>query len=320
MASWRSTFKSGLIALGLLALAACHRQPSGPAELVLGDQVGLAHSKADAAGVLKDVPYRIRWANFAGAAPLFEAMNAGAVDTAPAGDAPLVQAAAGHVPLKIVAIGRSSGRGVGILVPPGSPIRTIADLRGKHVIVSSARGSIAQYLLLVALEQAQVPANAVTIGYMLPNEAAAAFDAGQIDAWATFGTYQATAEARGARLLRDGRGINSGLSVIAASEAALADSGKRAALADYLKRQAAAADWSRAQPDAYAALYSRQTGVPLPVARTIVSWEDPRLEPVSEAAVRQLQLVADRFYRFGVIPERVSIAPLADPTLFRGKQ
>jgi sulfonate transport system substrate-binding protein len=316
MASCRSTFRRALVAVACLILSACHGKGDGRTEIVLGDQAGLTRARAEAAGALRDTPYRVRWANFPGAAPLFEAMNAGAVDTAPAGDTPLILAAAGHVPLRVVAVSRTGGRGVGILAPAHSPIRSIADLRGRHVIVSSARGSVAQYLLLEALRRANVAPSELTIGFLLPNDAASAFAAGKIDAWATFGSYQATAEARGARVLIDGRGINSGVAVIAASQAALDDPDKRAAIADYLKRQAQVNRWTRAHPEAYAALYAKRTGVPIAVARTIVAWENPLLGPVDAPAVEALQRVADRFHAFGVLPQRVAIAPLVDATLF----
>jgi ABC-type nitrate/sulfonate/bicarbonate transport system substrate-binding protein len=77
--------------------------------------------------------------------------------------------------------------------------------------------------------------------------------------------------------------------------------------------------WTRSHPDTYAAIYAQRTGVPIEVARTIVSWENPVLEPVDAKAVHDLRDVADRFLGFGVIPERVNIAPLVDATLFTGK-
>lgn len=308
--------RRSLLLLTLLALAACHKPATGPVEVVLGDQAGLTHAKIEAAGALKDAKYPFRWANFQGAAPLFEAMNAGAIDTGIAADAPLVQAVAGGVPLKVIAVAHSSGRATGILVPKGSPIQGIADLAGKRVIVSTARGSISHFTLLGALDEAHVPAAKVTIGFMLPHDAAAAFDSGQIEAWAIFGSYQATAESRGARLLRDGQGINSGVGVIVASAAALADPGKRAAIADYLRRQARASRWSREHPDAYAAVYAKQTGVPLAVARTLATWENPDLRPATPQDVADLQKAADRLQGWGVIPKRVDIAPVVELGFF----
>lgn len=319
MAKSRSTSRIGLLALLLAALVSgCDSATGGDAsaDLVLGDQVGLQEAKAAAAGSLTGTRFRFEWANFPGAAPLFEALNAGAVDTAPAGDAPAVLAAAADIPIRIVAAAQTAAEGVAILVPKDSPIGSVAELKGHRVIVSSARGSVAHYLLLKAIEEAGLTPAEVDIGFMLPSDAASAFAAGRMKAWATFGTYQATAERRGARILRDGRGINTGIAVITASTQALQNPRKRQALADYLARQARANEWSRAHPNDYAALYAKRTGVPIEVAATIVRRENPALLPPDRHIVEELQRVADDFYRYKVIPKPVRIAPLVDPTLF----
>ena len=104
--------------------------------VVLGDQVKLLRTKAEAAGVLNDLPYKIQWASFQGAAPLFEAVVSGDVDTAMAADTPALAAAAGGARVKVVAASVSSPTGVAILVPAGSPIKSVADLKGRNVIVS----------------------------------------------------------------------------------------------------------------------------------------------------------------------------------------
>ncbi|PTQ10174.1 nitrate ABC transporter substrate-binding protein [Sphingomonas oleivorans] len=309
----RRAFLAGCAAFGLNACGP--RRIGGPTELVLGDQASLSRAKAEAAGVLERVPYRYEWANFVGAAPLFEALAAGAVDTAPAGDVPVIQAIAGKAPLKIIAATRSDADDIAILLPPGSAIRKVADLVGREVIISSARGSISHYLLLGALREAGVAPSRVRIGFMLPNDAAAAFASGRIEAWATFGIYQATAESRGARILRDGRGINSGIGVLAAGDAALADRDKRRALADYLVRQKAANDWARANPEAYARIYAERTGVPIEIIRLVVRRQNPPLIAPDAAISAALQKVADNFYADGVLPERVEIAAYIDASL-----
>ncbi|MBA4089706.1 MAG: nitrate ABC transporter substrate-binding protein [Sphingobium sp.] len=310
----RRTFLAGAAALGLPACGGAGKR--GRTKLVLGDQVHLLQSKAEAAGALKGLAYDIEWANFVGAAPLLEALNAGAVDTAPAGDLPVVLAAAAGVPLKVIAGSISSTRDIGIVVPPGSPIRDVAGLPGHRVIVSSARGSISHYLLLEALKEAKVDRKSVDIGFMLPNDAAAAFAAGRIDAWATFGTYQIAAEARGARVLRDGQGINSGLSLIAASQAALDDPAKRAALKDVLARFRTASQWAQAHPDTYAMLFAKATGVDPRLAKLIVDRQNPVLVAPDAAVITPLQRVVDRFHADGELPVHVDVSRIVDPGIF----
>ncbi|QJD93834.1 ABC transporter substrate-binding protein [Duganella dendranthematis] len=284
--------------------------------LVLGDQVRLLQTKAEAAGVLKDVPYKIQWASFQGAAPLFEAVVSGDVDTAMAADTPALAAAAGGARVKVVAASVSSPVSVAILVPPDSPIKTVADLKGRNVIVSSARGSVAHFLLFGALREAGLKPQDVTTGFLLPSDAAVAFSSGKIEAWATFGTYQAAAEIRGGRVLRNGVGINSGIGVIAASDAALSDPGKRAALADVLQRLAQSNVWANAHPKEYGEVFQRLTGLPPDVAKLAVSRDKPQLRAVDSEIVRQLQEVADTFYEAKLFPRRVDASKLADPSLF----
>lgn len=316
LTSDRRTVLAGLAALGLAACGGAGK--GGRTRLVLGDQVHLLQSKAEAAGVLDNLSYDIEWANFVGAAPLLEALNAGAVDTAPAGDMPVVLAAAAHAPLKIIAASQFSTRSIALLASKGSSIRKVADLSGHRVIISSARGSISHYLLLEALKEARVDRRKVEIGFMLPNDAAAAFAAGQIEAWATFGTYQIAAELAGARLLRDGGGINSPYALIAASQKSLDDPAKRAALRDLIDRLKKAALWSQANPDAYAAIFQRQTKVDVEVARIMAERQNGLLVAPDAAVVAPLQRIVDRFYADGELPAHVDVASIVDAGIFPG--
>ncbi|WP_211363961.1 ABC transporter substrate-binding protein [Sphingobium limneticum] len=314
MLSDRRTFLAGAAALGLAACGGTGK--AARTKLVLGDQVHLLQSKAEAAGTLKHLAYDIEWANFVGAAPLLEALNAGAVDTAPAGDLPVVLAAAAGAPLKIVAASVSSTRDIAIIVPPGSPIHNVAGLAGHRVIVSSARGSISHYLLLEALKEAKVDRKAVDIGFMLPNDAAAAFAAGRIEAWATFGTYQLAAEQRGARVLRDGQGINTGLLLIAASQAALDDTAKREALTNMLGRFRTAGQWAQSHSEAYAGVFAKATGVDPKLAKLIVDRQSSVLVAPDAAVITPLQRVVDRFHADGELPVHIDVARIVDASVF----
>src|SRR5471030_3001113 len=102
----------------------------GSVTLVLGDQAGGTRGLAEAAKVLDGTPYAFRWANFQGAAPLFEAQRANAVDLAPAGDLPVLAAAIGDPSLKIVATRVGTPTSLGIVVQADSPLRHVADLKG----------------------------------------------------------------------------------------------------------------------------------------------------------------------------------------------
>src|ERR1700758_60338 len=122
----RALFVAGLL---LSAIA------SGSAQTTLrvGDQKGNSQAVMEAAGVLKDVPYKIEWKEFAAAAPLLEALGAGALDSGLVGDAPFTFAAAANVPVKAIGAIRQTGDGLAVLVPKDSTIKTFDDLKGKKI-------------------------------------------------------------------------------------------------------------------------------------------------------------------------------------------
>ena len=285
-------------------------------KLVLGDQAKGLRTVVEASKAFDGVPYQIEWANFQGAAPLFEALRAGAVDLAPAGDTPVLAAATGGAPLRIVAVRRSQARSIAILVPKDSPIQTVADLKGRNVVISSARGSISQYLLIRALANAGVKETDVNIGFVMPTDALPAFNAGKIEAWATFGVYQAFAEEQGARVLLSGEGINTGLTFITASDEVLTDPVRRQAINDVLKRLAKALDWARNNTDQYAEVFARVNDIPLPVSRRLQSWGIEALEPVEDRDVDALQQVDDLFVEEKIFPHAVKVAELVDRQAF----
>ena len=283
--------------------------------LVLGDQAGGTRALVEAAKVLDGAPYAWRWANFQGAAPLFEAQRAGSVDLAPAGDLPVLAAAVGDPTLKIVATRVGSGSQLGILVGPHSTIRSVADLKGRTVFVSSARGSISQFQLYGALAEAGLSKDDVTVRFILPVDAFAAFASDAIEVWATFDPYYGIAAQRGGRILRDGTGINSGLGFITASGASLADPRKRAAIADVLKRYQRAGAWAAANPEAYAQIYATLTRSPLEAARQITKRASLQQRFVTDADIEALQKVADRAHQDAILPRRIDVRAISETNL-----
>src|SRR5260221_11569084 len=106
----RSIFAAALL-LGANASAAAQTT------LRAGDQKGNSQAVMEAAGVLKDVPYKIEWKEFPAAAPLLEALSAGAIETGLVGDAPFTFAAASGAAVKAIAAIRQTREGLAILVP-----------------------------------------------------------------------------------------------------------------------------------------------------------------------------------------------------------
>ncbi|MFC4034827.1 ABC transporter substrate-binding protein [Streptomyces polygonati] len=285
--------------------------------LTLGDQANGLQTLLTAAGTLKGAPYKVKWAEFQGAAPLFQAMQSGQVDTGTAADLPTLQAISGGLRIKLVAASTANGSGTAIIARPDSPVQTVQDLRGKDVVVSSAKGSIAEYLLAKVLTDAGLTYSDVHVQYLLPTAAQAAFNAGKIQTWATFGVYQDIAVQKGARIVVDGRdGRTSGVGFLSAAQSSIADPARKAAIADFLDRLSAAYAWTTTHADQYARVFARKNGVPADVARTVVSQGSSALEPVSPDITAKVQQVSDLMHRIGSLPTDVRVAGTVDTSLY----
>ena len=197
--------------------------------LRIGDQKGNMRAQLEAADALRDLPYDIQWAEFPAAAPLAEALNAGAIDAGIIGDAPLLFVLASGAPVKAVAVDKSDPYGTALLVSPEAPLHSAADLKGKRI--ATGRGSIGHHLALKALDQVGLSEKDVEFRFLGPVDAKIALANGAVDAWSTWEPYTALSELSGqGRVLVNGRGLSSGNSFLAATDKALEDAPRRAAL------------------------------------------------------------------------------------------
>ncbi|MEU5217576.1 ABC transporter substrate-binding protein [Streptomyces sp. NPDC020807] len=176
-----------------------------------GNSGVLARGKQDGSldKALAAVGAKVAWTGSAGPfAPAAQAMNADQLDIA-----------TGSITSGITSLAQSPGfafftatdpdpAGEGILVREGSDIDSVTDLVGRKVAVN--KGGTGEYLLLKALAQAGVPTDRVERVYLRPDQTAAVFNAGQVDAWAVWSTYAVAEIGSGkARFLADGAAIGS---------------------------------------------------------------------------------------------------------------
>ncbi len=136
-------------------------------------------------------------------------MNAGAVDIhADVADAVPIFTQSAKAPLTFYARERGAPSAEAIIVPADSPIRTVADLRGRTVGVS--RGSGSHYVLAAALKRSGLTLADIKPAYLQAPEGAVAFDQGALDAWSIWDPFLAFAEAkRPVRVIADGNGLTS---------------------------------------------------------------------------------------------------------------
>jgi aliphatic sulfonates family ABC transporter substrate-binding protein len=254
---------------------------------------------------LRPLGVSVSWTEFSFGPPMLEALRLGSLDFGTVGDTPPIFAQAAHADLLYVAVMRAGSASAAILLPPGSTLQTLADLKGKRV--AFARGSAAHNLTVAALEKAGLAFADIQPIQLAPADAAAAFARGNVDAWAIWDPYYAIAEVQpGVRVLATSRDIAPQNSFYLSSRRYVqANAAVIEAVIDELGKVAA---WSNAHRPEVAQLLADGTGVPLDAMQRAVARSIYAIGPVTDEIVAQQQQVADRFYRLGLIPARIAIA------------
>lgn len=197
-----------------------HRPHSRP-----GNAGVLARGKKDGslAKALAEVHAEVAWTGSAGPfAPAAQALNADQLDIA-----------TGSITSGITSLSQNAGFtfftatvpdpvGEGILVKEDSGIDSVQGLVGRKVAVN--QGGTGEYLLLKALAEEGIPAEKVERVYLRPDQTAAVFNAGKVDAWAVWATYSVAEIGGGkARFVADGTAIGSDNYSLTAVRTAFAD-------------------------------------------------------------------------------------------------
>ena len=254
---------------------------------------------------LRPLGYEVAWSEFPSGPPLMEALNAGAIDLGSAGEAPPVFAQAASPELRYVAAEPPAPRGEAILVPKDSPVRSVADLRGRTIALN--KGSNVHFLLLRALEKAGLPYDAVTLAFLGPADANAAFVRGSVDAWAIWDPYLAAAErATGARVLADGDGVVPNRQFYL-SRRAFTDANPRIVSA-VLTAVGEVDAWAAGNTDAVASQLAPSVGIPAPVLAVALARLSYGVAPLDARTVADQQQVADAFHGLGLLPKPIRVA------------
>src|SRR5450830_1039950 len=234
MAIYRPLFNRLLLG-ALLTVSLGQNLPAADLQpLLVANQKSSIKVLLQVSGELKNVPYDIQFSEFPAAAPLGEALNAGAVDIGALGDAPYVFALGAGAPLKVVSIIHAEGRlTTAILAPKDSPLNSVSDLKGKRIVTT--RGSIGHFLAIKALRSVGLSTQDVQFIYLLPSESRLLLDNGSADAWATWDPYTTIATTQSqAKVLVSGDSLLTNHLSLAATSQAIA--GKRQQLDDFVAR------------------------------------------------------------------------------------
>jgi len=180
-----------------VAFSGANAQPiQTPKELRIGYQkygtLILLKAKGSLDKRLAEKGVTVKWTEFAFGPPLLEAINVNSIDVGSTGESPPIFAQAAGADIVYIGNEPPAPKGEGLIVLKDSPIKKVADLKGRKVAV--AKGSNANYLLVKVLENAGLKYTDIDVVYLTPADARSAFETKAIDAWAIWDPFYSAAE------------------------------------------------------------------------------------------------------------------------------
>jgi len=280
--------------------------------LRIGTYKGLWRPLLEASGQGK-TPYRIDWRELNNGVLHIEAIQGDALDLGSGSEIPATFAARQKAKVRFIAVIHEDLNNQATLARKDAPIKTIADFKGKRV--GYVRATTAHYYLSKQLSEAGLSFNDILPINLSPADGLLAFARGDLDAWAIYGYNGQLARTQyGARTIKTGKGYLSGNFPVYANPRAVDDPLRHAAIADFLLRLQRAYAWANDNYLSYAKAQSAETRVQVGDLIELFNGRsnDCALGPVTNAAVRSHQEVADTFLKLGVLDKPAEVAPLWD--------
>lgn len=306
----RHVVLSGVGAAALTALPTLRAQPAAR-PLRIGHQKGLL-SLLKGRGTLErrlaPLGVKLSWTEFTAGPVQLEALNVGSIDFGDVGEAPPIFAQAAGAPLAYVAATVPRPASEAVLLPKGSPIHSVAELKGKKLAYN--KGSNVHYFLVKLLEKHGLKYEDVQSVFLPPADARAAFERGAVDAWVIWDPFLAAAElGLGARVLADATGVVNNRAYYFST---LDYAAKNADVVKLVIDEINQLDqWGSAHRGALAAEFAPLWGLPQPVAERSVGRAVYGTGAITRAILQEQQVIADTFFQLKLIPKRISVLDAA---------
>ena len=247
---------------------------------------------------------KVTWSEFPAGPQLLEGLNVGGVDFGTTGETPPIFAQAANAKIKYIGYEPPAPRGEAIVVQSNSSIKTVADLKGKKVVLN--KGSNVHYLLVKALEKAGLKYSDVETVFLAPADARAAFERGSVDAWVIWEPFLAAAETSiGAKVIQDGTNtVNNHQFYLAEENYASKRPDVVAAIFDELKK---VNDWAVTKPKEVANALAPLTGLDSITLEKALERGGYGINYLNEKVITEQQKIADTFYDLKLIPKKLDI-------------
>ncbi len=273
----------------------------------LGYQVSgdLAHEKGVIEKRLAPQGVDVTWFQFVSGPPLLEALNVGSIDLGPAGETPPIFAqAAGTNLVYVVNTPPGTGEGSAIIVLKNSPIKTLADLKGKKVAYS--RGTAQTFFVVKALEGVGLTINDINSVNLPVADGRAAFLNRTVDAFTEGDPNLIKLQRSGSiRILRNAQGIDTPGGYYLASRDFTTNNAffLKAILEEYYQ----VGQWANKNRRAAAEILAPKVKTDVDTMELTLTRRNYDMRPITEKVISAQQKVADLLYQLKIVPKPVDI-------------
>lgn len=303
----RHFIAAGLAAATTLGAGRAAWAQSGRRTLRIGYQKGwlsILKQRGTLEQRLAPLGVQVTWVEFTAGPVQLEALNVGSIDFGNVGEAPPIFAQAAGAPL--VYAGASVPRPAleAVVVPQHSPIRTVADLKGKRVAYNKA--SNVHYFLVKLLEQHGLRYGDVQSVFLAPADARAAFERGAVDAWAIWDPFLAAAQhTLGARVLADATGVVNNRAYYFTSRSFAAQNADVLRIA--IEEVNAIEVWAGQQQAAATQELATVLGLEPAITALHLQRSPLGVVPVTPEILAEQQSIADTFFDLKLIPKKLDL-------------
>ncbi|MFZ4538438.1 sulfonate ABC transporter substrate-binding protein [Propionivibrio sp.] len=246
----------------------------------------------------------VKWVEFPAGPQLLEGLNVSAIDFGYVGEAPPIFAQAAGANFVYVGHEEPAPSAEALIVPKGSTIKTVADLKGKKIALN--KGSNVHFLLVRLLEKHGLKYSDIQPIFLAPADARAAFERGSVDAWVIWDPYTAAAEKQiDARILADGKGVvNNYAFFLAERQFAEKRTDVVKQLFEELQKQG---QWINKNYKEAATQLSPLQGLDQAIVEQSIRRYSNDVKPINSKVLAEQQKIADTFFELKLIPKEIKV-------------
>lgn len=260
---------------------------------------------------LAKVNAKVEWTAFASGPPVIEALAAKRADFGLLGEGAVLSAIGGKIDLKLLSLQSEGLKGINdILVPKGSDIKQLSDLKGKRIGI--AKGTSFHVFLIKALKTVGLTQSDVELINLQISDAQPAFESGQIDAWVAPDPFAfVEVNKNGAGSIASGDKLNIGTPNFYFVRGEFAKKHPEAA-AILLQVIQKATDYQKSNFDESIQIQVEVSKQDPAILKLLANNAQAQNSAISEQTVKELQVSADTLLQLGYLKEKIDVASAVD--------